>query len=75
MLTASDIQDLLRQQKVTDGLTDAELADRYGVVQSYMSKLLAGATPPGEKILRKLGLCKAVHYVPIKSRLNRSSSR
>lgn len=64
MLTAFDIQDLLRQQKVTEGLTDAQLAEKYGVVQSYMSKLLAGASPPGEKILRQLGLRKVVCYVP-----------
>jgi transcriptional regulator with XRE-family HTH domain len=64
MLTASDIQARLRAQKAADGLTDAQLAARYGVVQSYMSKLLAGDTPPGEKILRQLGLRKVVHFVP-----------
>lgn len=64
MLTASDIQELLRHEKVEGMLTDAQLAERYCVVQSYMSKLLSGATPPGEKILRRLGLRKVVHFVP-----------
>lgn len=61
-LDADMVCDLLREQKRETGLTDQQLADSYGVCQSYMSKLLAGDVKPGAKILRALGLRKVVYY-------------
>lgn len=63
MLTADEVADILRHEKVEHMLTDDELARRYGVCQSYMSKLLAGDCDPGDKILSKLGLQRIARYV------------
>lgn len=73
MLTAADIHDLLRHHKTMSMQTDAEMAAEFGVCQSYMSKLLAGDTKPGEKILSRLGLRKVVAYEPIRETDSRAS--
>jgi predicted transcriptional regulator len=62
-MTAEDVRAALQFRLDLDGLTHDQLAQRLGVTQGYLSKVIAGDCNPGTKLLAALGLQKVVAYV------------
>lgn len=65
-LTAEDVRAALQFRLDLDSLTHDQLAERLGVTQGYLSKVIAGDCKPGNKLLSALGLRKVVIYEVVK---------
>ena len=52
-----------RLSELVNGSSQAEVAERIGVTQQYISAVLNKSRPPGKSILNALGLERLVIYV------------
>lgn len=58
----NDVLRMIRDKMSTEGWSQSEAAQFFGISASFLSDILKGYRAPGGSVIRKLGLKKKVLY-------------
>lgn len=61
-LSTDELRQVIRQQMLSKGLTQAQWAQRAGISAPYLSDFLSGRRGPSDKILKAAGFDTRPYY-------------